>query len=117
MDSADDCSNDSGHGHSHGDSGHGHSHGGKGHGHSHGGDSHGHSHNTAKASQAQIMQGKYPYSITLFLEWCESGHILCCLLISLAWRKSGKSKPGKYEIVHILKVYKSKRNWSLQILQ
>lgn len=47
-----------GHGHSHGDSGHGHSHEGKGHGHSHGGDSHGHSHNTAKASQAQIMQGK-----------------------------------------------------------
>nr|XP_022316011.1 zinc transporter 7-like [Crassostrea virginica] len=59
LDSADDCSNDSGHGHSHGDSGHGHSHGGKGHGHSHGGDSHGHSHNTAKASQAQIMQGVF----------------------------------------------------------
>lgn len=52
-----DCSKDEGHGHSHGDSGHGHSHEGKGHGHSHGGDSHGHSHNTAKASQAQIMQG------------------------------------------------------------
>eukprot|EP00105_Crassostrea_gigas_P046325 XP_019930473.1 PREDICTED: zinc transporter 7-like [Crassostrea gigas] len=32
---------------------------GKGHGHSHGGDSHGHSHNTAKASQAQIMQGVF----------------------------------------------------------
>uniref|UniRef100_K1PWZ9 rRNA-processing protein UTP23 homolog n=1 Tax=Magallana gigas TaxID=29159 RepID=K1PWZ9_MAGGI len=31
----------------------------KGHGHSHGGDSHGHSHNTAKASQAQIMQGVF----------------------------------------------------------
>lgn len=58
LDSPDsDCSKDEGHGHSHGDSGHGHSHEGKGHGHSHGGDSHGHSHNTAKASQAQIMQG------------------------------------------------------------
>lgn len=58
LDSPDsDCSKDVGHGHSHGDSGHGHSHEEKGHGHSHGGDSHGHSHNTAKASQAQIMQG------------------------------------------------------------
>lgn len=60
LDSPDsDCTKDVGHGHSHGDSGHGHSHEEKGHGHSHGGDSHGHSHNTAKASQAQIMQGVF----------------------------------------------------------
>ncbi|XP_035826343.1 zinc transporter 7 isoform X2 [Aplysia californica] len=62
------------HGHSHGESDHGHSHGGSDHGHSHGGSDHGHSHedhghshgavekkatNSAKAAQAQIMQGVF----------------------------------------------------------
>lgn len=82
LDSPDsDCSKDEGHGHSHGDSGHGHSHEGKGHGHSHGGDSHGHSHNTAKASQAQIMQGIE--CLKLFSRFLAKKPKCCCTFLSL----------------------------------
>lgn len=82
LDSPDsDCSKDVGHGHSHGDSGHGHSHEGKGHGHSHGGDSHGHSHNTAKASQAQIMQGKEWQKLFLKVS-CKENRMLLHLFIT-----------------------------------